>query len=269
MPTMKLINYNLLWLMIFGIVISGCQTTSQTPTPPLPTETLVPTYIPSTLTSTAMVADKPTATPEPSPTAKPLPTSTPTLSLEESYEIPTGWQLVDADPSIDERDDWTTVIDGLYFALPPEWSCQETPDDAGSTYVCILDMSADRFENQRKTRLIIDSYWVKGGTTISDLAADYKENRAFYDYACESNFITVDGLEAVSLSCINPAYDDQIDYDTDREAYGEANARQIPEYYFCIINGDRIDVFHFRTWDNSQMPTLFETLIPYIHYVGE
>ncbi len=71
------------------------------------------------------------------------------------------------------------------------------------------------------------------------------------------------------MACTNPAYADTIDYATDHEAFGRARYRQTPTYFVLILNGDRVEQFHFRTWDKSQIPTLFEELITYIGYTRE
>jgi hypothetical protein len=64
---------------------------------------------------------------------------------------------------------------------------------------------------------------------------------AFYGYTCESEYFTLDGLEAATVACTNPDYDDTLDYDNDREAFGRARYQQTPTYYVLILNGDRID----------------------------
>ncbi|MBN1318495.1 MAG: hypothetical protein JXA42_23650 [Anaerolineales bacterium] len=264
--------------LMIGIVLAGCQSAPE-PTA-LPTETLFPTETPfptetiqltntAPPESTATQTPAPTQTPEPEPTATPEPTAAPTASLEETYGIPDGWQLILAEPPEGEIDFWTTTLDGLYYALSPEWTCHDTPDDAGSTYTCILDESADRFENQLKTRLIVDSYWWDGATVLTEFVPDVEENMAYYGYTCESAFLKIDGLDAATVACINPEYDDTIDYKTDRDAYGKANGSQLPTFFIYILNGDRIEQFHFRTWENSQMPLLFEGLVPHIHYTNE
>ncbi|MBU0511113.1 MAG: hypothetical protein KKD28_10040 [Chloroflexi bacterium] len=196
-----------------------------------------------------------TPTPTPKPTASPL---------EKLYGIPEGWHLVQAD----EIGSWATALDGLYFALPNEWTCHDLPDDSLSSIACILDESADRFENQRKTTLSVSFLWWSDATDttkLSEFVSDVEDGRAFYGYTCESNSFTIDGLQAATVACTNPEYDDQIDYDKDRDAYGEATS-QIPIYKIYILNGNRIESFQFRTWDKSQMPSLFESFIPYIHY---
>ncbi|MGC9356887.1 MAG: hypothetical protein ACP5GX_03430 [Anaerolineae bacterium] len=241
----------------------GCQTATEV----VPTATPRPTQ---TATPTPTEEPTPTVTPEPTPTAEPTPTHTPTPtpSLAEIYGLPDGWEFTPAEPPEDERDEWTTALDGLYFGLPPDWTCHETPDDAASTYTCILDESPDRFENQTKTTLAVDSFWYKGGTTLTTLVPDYEEGEAYYGYTCESEYFTVEGFEAATVACTNPAYDDTIDYDNDREAFGRARYRQTPTYFVLILNGDRVEQFHFRTWDKSEMPSLFEAFIPYIGYTG-
>lgn len=241
-------------ILLIGFALTGCQALSE----------VEPTAVPETPQPTCTATTPPTATTI--PTAEPTPTWTPTPSLEEQYGVLPGWQLVMEDlPGVSP---WggSSVFNTLTFALPLEWTCHETPDDAPNVRICILDESPEELENQRKTRLRVDFFWWQDPPTISQIIADWEEGRAFYGYTCESQLFTTDDLEAVGIACVNPEYDDQIDYDTDREAYGRANAGQIPEYFFVIINGHRVDQFHFRTWDNSQMPSLFEELVLYIHY---
>jgi hypothetical protein len=161
------------------------------------------------------------------------------------------------------------VLNELCLSLPPEWTCHETPDDPGNIRTCILNESPERLENQRKTRLRVDYMWWEYEPTISEIIADFEEGRGFYGYACESNLITIDGLEAVTIACTNPEYDDQIDYDTDREAFGRANGGQIPEFYLLIISGYRVEQFYFRTWDKAEMPSMFEELMSYVHYADK
>lgn len=196
-----------------------------------------------------------TTTPIPEPTSSPL---------EKLYDIPEGWQLIQAEPD-NKNAQWTPALNGFRFALPIEWTCHEEPDDTLTTYTCILDESPDRFENQRKTKLRVTAFLWSGATVLSDLVPDYEEGQQFFGYTCETKYLTIDGLEAASIACTNPDYDDQIDYDTDRDAFGEAT-RQIPNFFILILNGDRVDQLHFETWDKSQMPSLFEEIIPYIHY---
>lgn len=255
---MKRLNA-VLSILIVGVVLVACQAGSEPATTPVPTDVPLPTSTqpPPTIA--------PTPTEEPTPT--PEPTAVPTPSLEETYGVPEGWQFIYAEPD-NEGALWTANLTGFKVALPVEWTCHERPDDAAVSYACILDESEDRFENQTKTKLLITAFWWDGATALPDLVPDYEEGQAFYGYTCDSNYFTVHGLEAASIACTHPAYDDQLDYANDREAYGEAT-RQIPEYFVLILNGDRVDQLHFTTWDLSQMPSLFEEVIPHIHYDEE
>jgi hypothetical protein len=250
-----------LGLSIIGVMVTGCQTTPEPTAPPKPTETATsaPTFTPT---------EAPTSTPEPTPTPDPTPTPTSTPSRAETYGLPDGWQFFPAEPPEDETNFWTTARDGFYFGLPSDWTCHDTPADAGSTYTCILDESPDRFENQLKTKLTVSSFWYRGGTTLTTLVPDYEAGEAYRGYTCESTYLTIADLEAATVACTNPAYDDTLDYDTDREAYGRARTREIPNYFILILNGDRFEQFHFRTWEKSEMPSLFEEVIPYIGYTG-
>ena len=254
-----------LWILVVtGLLLAGCQAASE----PVPTATAQPTQ---TATPVPTEEPTPTSTLEPTPTAEPTPapTPTPTPSLAETYGLPEGWQFIQAEPPKNETDLWTTARDGFYFGLPPEWTCHETLDDAASTYSCILDESPDRFENQMKTTLLVDSFWYKGGTTLTTLVPDYEVGEAYYGYTCESEYFTIAGLEAATVACTNPAYDETLDYENDREAFGRARYQQTPTYYVLILNGDRVEQFQFRTWKKSEMPSLFEEVIPYIGYTAE
>ena len=133
------------------------------------------------------------------------------------------------------------------------------------TLYCIQDDEGDRFANELKTTLQIIDFWWDGATTLSDLVPDYEEGQGFYGYTCESEYFTIDGLEAATVACVNPAFDDQRDYENDREAYGEGRGQK-PNYFVLILNGDRVDQFHFQTWDLSEMPSLFDEIVPHIHY---
>lgn len=249
----------ILCILVIGLALAGCQTGSG----PEPTAAPETPQLTRDATATPAATTAPTATATAEATA--TPTWTPTPSLEELYGIPDGWQLVLK--VLPDTSPWggQAVANTLIFALPPEWTCHENPDDAPNIRICILDELPDDL-NQRNTRLRADFSWWQDRPTISQIIADYEEGRAFYGYTCESSPFTVDDFEAVAIACTNPEYDDTIDYDTDREAFGEANSRQIPEYFVLIINGYRVEQFHFRTWDKSQMPSLFEELTPYIHY---
>jgi len=190
-------------------------------------------------------------------------------SLEGIDQLPEGWRTLPLDPPADEVDGWTTALDDARFALPQAWTCHETPGDTMTTYSCILNESEDRFENQMKTKLLVSSFWwmdyIPSVDSLANLVPDYEDGQAFYGHTCVSEYFEIDGLEAATIACTNPNYDETIDYDTDRDAFGEAKS-QIPTYFILILNGDRIDQFDFSTWDPSEMPSLFEEIIPFIHY---
>lgn len=243
----------LLSVLVIGMVLPGCQADPES------AATAVPTEMPQPAGTEPPAA---TSTPEPTPT--PEPTATPTPSLEEIYGVPAGWRFVHAEPD-NEGALWTAAVNGFKVALPLGWTCHERPDDTATTYYCILDEEEGPFANETKTTLRITSFWWDGATALPDMVPDYEEGQAFYGSTCESTYFTVDGLEAASVACTNPAYDDQLDYENDREAYGEARS-QIPDFFVLILNGDRVDQLHFRTWDLSQMPSLFEEIVPHIHY---
>lgn len=190
-------------------------------------------------------------------------------SLEGIDQLPEGWRTLPLDPPADEVDGWTTALDDARFALPQAWTCHETPGDFGSTYSCILDQSEEPFGNQQKTKLLVSSFWwmdfIPSVDSLADIVPNREKGKEFYGYTCESEYFQIDGLEAATIACTNPDYDETIDYDTDRDAFGEAK-RQIPNYFILILNGDRIDQFDFSTWDPAEMPSLFEEIIPFIHY---
>jgi hypothetical protein len=241
-------------LIAAASIVSGCQAG------PEPAATVISTAMPSP-TSTEL-SPPPTSTPTPEPT--PEPTATPTPSLEETYGIPSGWQFVYAEPD-PEGKMWTPELTGLRVALPVNWTCHEKPEDTIVTLYCIQDDEGDRFANELKTTLQIIDFWWDGATSLPDLVPDYEEGQAFYGYTCESEYFIIDGLEAATVACTNPAFDEQRDYENDREAYGEGRGQK-PDYFVLILNGDRVDQFHFRTWSLSEMPSLFEEIVPHIHY---
>ena len=212
------------------------------------------TAVPLPEAQIVLAPDQPTMTPSP---------------LEGIDQIPEGWRTFSLDPPADKVDDWTTELDDARFALPREWTCHETLGDFGSTYSCILDESSEPFGNQQKTRLLVSSFWwmdfILSVDSLADIVPEYEEGKEFYGYTCESEYFEIDGLEAATIACTNPNYDETIDYDSDRDAFGEANS-QIPTYFILILNGDRIDQFDFSTWDPAEMPSLFEEIIPFIHY---
>lgn len=268
-----------LYACLIGIVAVSCQAKPALVTPGLLTPTEIsgltdaalPTSPPITATATAASTETPTPTLQPSdtpaPTLRPSNTPTPTLSISELYGIPEDWQLILAEPEPGVGDPWKPAFTGFRFALPIEWTCHKDPNNLGNnTHHCYLYESPDPLGNQRKTYLQFSSSWCNGCTSLADALPIPGENSMdMFGYICEYNFFLVDGLEAASWACTNPNYDDQIDYDTDRDAYGQAT-KQIPNFFVWIFNGDRVDQLWFKTWNKSEMPWLFEEVIPYIHY---
>jgi len=221
-----------------------------------------PTAVPPTASLLLSATPQPTAT----ATLEPSPAPSLTPSLEQIYGVPEGWKVYPGEPP-SGFEDFPPALSGFRFALPDEWTCHEEPDDLATTWYCILDDEFDRFANERKTTLRLTPIGMLDPpyAHVANLAADIEEGQQFYGYTCETRIFTIDGLQAASLACVNPAYDDQIDYDADRDAYGKARS-QVPEFFVVVLNGRRIDQFHFRTWEPAQMPPLFEELVPYIGY---
>lgn len=247
-------------ILCIGIIIllSACQAPEPTqsvqlPTEPAPSETPAPPAA-ATKAPTEPLPSEPTATTEPSPS--------PTQSLEEKYGIPEGWVLYPAE-RLEEF--FKPELTGFAFALSPEWTCEDARERLSIPYECILDKSADRFENRYKTRLqFLNINVIDGGAISIEELSDFSDFTNTYGHACEVAYFTIAGLDASTVTCTHPGFDETLDFANNREAYEDA-LQKLPQVTLFINNGLRIEQFWLETWTTSHL-ALIQEYIPYMLY---